>query len=564
MDKPPKKPRVRLNTKPARIETAKDGRSPKVEFWEVLHTRTSTFESVIPLTEIAKRLVSSGSCILAFGNDGRYWHLRDGDVCEDLLTVDSRPRAKHGTVHFERVDDELALRCLLLATELGFIESQTFSEEVLTNVEYIRCFFEPFLVEESGRHTSLYPYAKIYKNGVCTISLRIFAGEVLKTLDQVADEFLGLGSRYLDNLLIPKSVYQSAPVDDIVTAFLELNLSSAIQHGPEELAKALVGEAIKLEEANQERVYVRTRFEEVSGFGMLDLVWAVLEGLLDDVAFRPVKLSIPALASRRSAYSRPWFGHPLFFLIKWEGQPNEASKLDGFEPEVARLIAGSPNVAESAIPYLVRPLPRVFDDYRAYMTQGASVYALSKACLDRAESEDTHFQRVSFPMIANEELALWLVGSYHAVERKAQSARSYSELSGSKRDLLLLESLTNRLTHYGELEDLFQDYLGRFGIPKTIQRVQSSLSQLDQDLKDRQNLRIASLGLIVSILFGVVGSGQLSEVIFKPLRKAGVHIPTLFGLPQATSDFLLSALILFGISLSSWLALTASTRRKRK
>lgn len=536
-------------------------RSPKIEFWEVIHTRVSCFQSAVSLDEMATRLVTSGACVLAFDADGSYWHLSNGNVVCDHLSIKSRPQAKHGTVSFNPLPDELCRNCLLFAAELAFIERQTLTIETQEVTPYIRCFFEPILVEENGRHFSLYPYVKIFHNSVSVLSLRVFSGETSRNLEQVAEEYLGLSSRYFDNILLPISVFQNAPTEDFVRSFLELNPEVLTSEHAEELGIALMGEDCSVRESGQDRMYRRTALEQVEGFAMLTFIWDILEGLLDDLAYRPPMLRVRSMSLRRAHYERPWFGHPILFLIKWPRQPESASKLGALEGDIARLIAGSPGVSASAYNALLQPLPRIFDDYRIYMTEGLSVYAMSAQCWKRAEPGDTHLQRVPLPMIVNEELALWLTGSFRALERRAQHARTHRQRGEIRRELLLLEQVKNRLSHFGELEDLFKEYLARFGIERVISRTQSSLQQLDHELKDRQNFRIASFGVVVSLLFGVVGSGQVAESVLKPLRDGGVAVPVLFGIPQAASDFLLSAIgILLGCCIA-WTILLTVTRK---
>lgn len=533
----------------------------ELEFWEVVHTRTSHFESSIPLEEMASRLVSSGACAIVFSNSGKYWHIKDGSLRVDAVTLNARPRAQHGTVKFEHPEEEFAGTCLLLACELAFIEHQTYSEEVIENLHYVRCFFDPFYVEEQGRHIGFYPVAKIYDNGVCVFSLRIFSGDVQKSLDELADGVLDIGSKYFDNLLIPSSIFENVPLQDLISAFVELNHAEFSKLTPEQVSKAILGQEFCLDDSDDAPIYRRTQLEAASGYAMLETVWAMLDGLLDDLAFRPVKLNYRALKLRRSAYPRPWFGHPIVFMLKWKGQPQRASEIGGLENTVARLVAGSREVVPEALSILVQPMPRVYDDYLFFMTEGSSVYLMSGNCLDRAQPEDTHFQRVSLPMIANEELALWLVGSYRSVASRAKNARSAKALNSLRRQLSLLESLRIRLSHYGELELMFSSYLDRCGAIRAQKAAETSLDQLDRELRERTNLRIAAFGLVASILFGLVGSGQIADSIFAPLRKAGIKFPVLFGLPIPVSDLLVSALLVLLVCMVGWVAVLRRTSK---
>lgn len=524
--------------------------SPKVQNWELILTHVSQFEVSASLHEIAESLAKSGACPVTFCSDGSYWHNEDGSVVKSRVKLETRPKLKHGRISFKPLCDEYAENCLFFATEIAFVESQTLSSESQAESEYVRAFFEPIFVEESGVLTSLYPYSKIYKNGVCILSLRIFSGSSSHTISDIAEKFVGLGSRYFDDTLIPESILRVTPSEDLIESILDLH-PELFGLNAEEFAKAIIGEKIAIMDGDVERVYHRTRLKESNGFAMLDVIWSILSGVIDDLAFRPSRFSVRSLLKRSMTYQRHWFCHPILFLIKWRSQPASASNFGSFEPHIARIIAGSRSPL-SSMEQVVQTIPRLFDDYKIYLTQGLTVYALSSKCWKGADPQDSSYQRTSTPMIANEEFALWLISTYRGIERKSRIAKTPSECRRARRDLQTMELLMDSVTNYGELEVFFSEYLNRFSVLKIVNRSLLFVERAENLIKDKVAFRATYFSIVLSVLFGIVGSGQIAEGVIKPLRESGVKVPTFFSLPNGASDFLLATIFLGGLCIAAW------------
>ena len=50
-------------------------------------------------------------------------------------------------------------------------------------------------------------------------------------------------------------------------------------------------------------------------------------------------------------------------------------------------------------------MPRLYDDYKVFVSEAVSAYAFAGMSLERRQPEDTHFQRHTLPMHVNEEFA---------------------------------------------------------------------------------------------------------------------------------------------------------------
>lgn len=538
------------------IETA-----PHLEFWEVVHTRTYAFEPCISLDEMADRLLATKTCSVIISSTGWYCHLQDDKPVFEPITIRTRPHSAFGVVSHGAIDDEFARITLLLSTEIMLSERKSLSENTVDKAKYIRCVFEPFYVEFGARAYRLYPNAKIYDNGICIISLRILCGDEPKSLDDIADTILGLNQQYFDSVLTPESILKRTPAKDFIDSFFKLNKDVHLKHSPEKVGDALFGTLVSIPEMGVERTYRRSAYKQVEGYAMLDTIWETLYSLLDDVAFRPAKLHLKALQLRRSTVPVNWFGHSVVFILKWAEQPLKASEIHSADASVARLVAGRSDITPSSYALVAQPVPRVYEDYRLFVTEGSSVYLASQQLLDNANEADTHYQRVTLPMVSNEELALWMVGSYRALASKSKHARTSRQLSSLRRTLSELESVRSRISQFGDLELMLTEYLSRFRVDADIQSISNSLHQLEQELKDTTNLRIAALGLIATVVFGLLGSAQIAEWIIRPIRNAGIKLPEIAILPQDTSDFVLAGCTLVIVCVLAWIMVLRRTKR---
>lgn len=545
-----------FDRKPGHPETIQE-----LEYWEVLHTRTFSFETCISLEEMSSRLLATKACSNIICSAGWYCHLKDGQPVYDTLDIQAKPFADKGKVTLGEVEDDFTRVTLLMSVESLYTEQKFFSAEALQSAKYIRCVFDPFYVEFSGKIIALYPNAKIYENGICTISLRILSGSQIQSLDEVADSVLGISRQYFECVYTPSLIQERATATDVVSSFLKLNKGIHLTHSPESVGSVLLGSVLTNSELGRETLYRKSEFHQIDGFAMLDYVWDTLQSYLDDVAFRPTKLNLRALKLRHSSRSHRWFGHPIVFILKWQDQPTKASEIDLADKSVARLLAGRSDITPEAYSIVAQPMPRLFEDYRFFMTEGSSVYFASQQLIDNANKADSHFQRVTHSLLANEELALWMIASFQSLALRCKAARSAQDIRELRRVFHDLESIRLRVSPYHELELLFTEYLTRFRINTDIQSITNSLDQLDKELKDTTNLRIAALGLIATIVFGLLGSAQIAEWIFRPLRAAGGKLPTIGRLPQDTSDFVLAGfalLVSFGVS---WLIVLKRTKK---
>lgn len=402
---------------------------PELEFWEVVHTRTVTFKTSIGLDEMADRLITAKACCAIMSSKGWYLHMPADEPVVKQISIQTRPHQTSGSVVLDDIEDDLVRATLLDSIEVFHIERKTFSPETLDTHQYIRCIFEPFFVEIDNKLFRLYPNAKIYSNDVCVMSLRILSGTEAKSLDDLADSILDLGRLYFNNLFIPASVKTCTPAADVVTSFLALNQGVTEQYDLDTMADALAGTSVVLYELGKSRHYFKTDLAKVNGYVMLDTIWDTLHGLLDDLAFRPKKWNLSAIALRKSDFPAKWFGHPIVFVLKWDGQPSKASEILSSDKAVARLVVGTSEVSPDSQRILSQPITRIYDDYLHYMSEGSSVYFASRCFFERAFEDEIGFQRITLPLMANQERALWLVGSYRSLQDQAKVSSTEAHLS---------------------------------------------------------------------------------------------------------------------------------------
>lgn len=482
------------------------------------------------------------------------WFRKDGKVAHKDIAPNYRPREKQASIPLPDCDEEFDILCSHLAAEMAFVERDTHSPNAVNGSAYVRCYFEPILVGEGGRHTSFYPSVKVHANGVCIFSLRIFGPDWPVESDLVLAQDIALSHRYFDQILLTPGLLGAAPVEDILQAIAEIDASVLESVEAGELARRLFGNRVQIEEEAETREYIAIDAQELGGYAMLEFVWSILEGTLDAVALRPPKLSLEAHRASRE-YERPWFSHPAVYILQWPGQPYGVQKLGAIEHVIAQYMTQSLHLPKAMIPTVLKPMPRLHDDYRSFVNEAISVYAFGTRKLEEAFPEDTYYQRLTPAVQVAEEMALWVVGSYRSLERRSKATTTVDGLRKLEREKRDLDSIRERISHYGELEEFYSEYFSRFALHRSDQRIDAELGATETDLKDAANVRIARFGIVLALVFGLIGSGQVADSVVTPLRKSGTRLPVLFpNVETKLSDYLLAivlVLTLVGLTLSA-------------
>ena len=466
-------------------------------------------------------------------------------------TLEHRPFDNHAKATMPNIEDEYAELCALLAAEMAFAERKTFTEFAQEETEYVRVAFEAILLTDETGTTQAYPSAKIYRNGVCIVSLRIFSPDGLTTVEDLIDKQLNLSHRYFGRIDASARFLEAASIAEALPELAQADPETILAYDPSELIQDLIEPGFTPEEHGL-RPYVALNVRNVVGYTTLEFVWALLENSIDAIALRPPRLTYAAHRTNRS-YDRTWFQHANVLLLRWKGQPDRAHRMRPHLHAIAKVLSRSEGLPASAVPKVAVQLPRLFDDYCAFANEAVSVYAFGRQGLRVAAPEDEAFQRLAFPMQTNEEMALWLVASYRSSESQCEHVRNIASLRRLQQEKRTLDGVQGQISNFGELGDFFESFLTHFGLPKTVARIERALGAAETRMKDRTTARLARFGAVLAALFGLVGSGQLADAVVTPLR-ISQHLPlALRALPAKSLDYLIAVIAVLVLVLAAWL-----------
>ena len=208
-----------------------------------------------------------------------------------------------------------------------------------------------------------------------------------------------------------------------------------------------------------------------------------------------------------------WSGRPHVHLIRYRGQRLVAKENDLTHGQAFYSIL-------ARTPHLEGPLPpdlRLFEDYSAFITSSASLWAWSRSGYNQ-QKQHMDPNRANF--IYERQLLMELLeygymlhrGLYHKVE----ALRSTEQVMSVRRLILRLRLQMKETSHSGEIRDLLEEGWKALGLPALIHDIDAALAMRESDMRSADTMRTTRVGWAIAVIFGIVAVPALADQVVTP------------------------------------------------
>ena len=501
-----------------------------VREWEIWHTyATYVHVAKIDLDEVARRLVDGRIALFAMLQDGRTYWASARSVCRGQTTLEQDDRA--GTCRFSIEHDEdeklrgFAKEAWFQAARFRYAEDRVFGADNSLPSPYVRAFLGQCRLVSSTKEqyrVHLYPTLIIYESGVLVLEFRSISPEYPAPLDEFISDAVNL-------FQVPFQKVEASPglVNLATQAYEHFTRGRSIL--------SRVG-LVWLQRRHEARVQELTRRRRSGPFQFelapmsstrdkkpKESLKTLAQTIFHTTAFvinRPrSELSFLFRGHRRAPELGDfWSGRPHIYLVRFDGQcdtaaENERRHATSFRKILARIPAEDFAVARRQLPRDCR----YFDDYNAYITSAATLFAWSTRGIEQSSKwADVNRGHLIYERQAVMELLeygcmlhRWLLG-------RAQDHYDPDEVFAARRALNRLIWSMTLPSQSGEIMELLDYGWKQLKVPELRRQIDDAFRLRQEEtnvLEARANTRVGNL---LTVLFGLVAIPSLAGQVVEP------------------------------------------------
>lgn len=551
----------------------------KIHEWEVWHCYSTSLPNTAPdLDSTAHRAVASGVSSAAILSSGDGFARVDGQVRSFSISL-----LQHipGTVNLpaDLADASgYTVESIYHALQMRASEKKLFAQHESLPPRYLRVLLEPYLLVNPQRATRVYPYIKLYNNGIVTVSFRAMSPEDdAVDIDDFIAEFINLSQDHFREGSGPAGVSRLIPVatrlghgsslrSRLVDALrtrghyrgvAELTETENVGDFQHRLAPIARDGPVSLPAAAQELFAVASLLTvdhpllvaEPNGPGGGNEVHEVRVPGLGDVARYTLWGDPPGAGAH--GY---WFGHAHAHLRRHEDQArsarvNEMRWGEKFGAIMARTKKFSDQVARSFLPQDMRRR----QDYSVYTNKAVTLWVhAGKGLQEQAQTMPTDRNRG--PLIYEHqcvgELMDYGYAAHHQLaQRASEPAVDMDDVLGARRTLVELRQAMLTPAYYGEIKELLHEGWDAMGAGELDETIEEWLSVRESSARLSEQRRNHRLGVAISLVVAVAALLPLANNMVGPIWKwMGLPVPATQGTSQVlfigvAGAFLLSLIL---------------------
>ncbi|WP_374553148.1 hypothetical protein [Aquitalea pelogenes] len=486
----------------------------------------------IDLLKTASKLLKSGIARTICFSDLKAIYLdRAGKFQVEWLKPEGRKWDSHWTVGFSESLPKQATADLVFCLELSFHERQIEGSEARHIPAHLRTALQPFVLERDGLFLPIYPWLKIYSDGVMSISFQLdTTWDDLPEADFIQN-IVNLSQCYFDRIWMQAEIQRMDGEQALLDAF-EAEISIGGQsllnrktrkavRAMRRSAKAELDNSLKKEGRSFELHGERWCLHQIAGTEDQDK-WEATIDLCRSMYTTALTSQIVVKDNRINktrARVKLWQGRPSISLVRFANQPQEKNVLlEKFGPSLSRILMRTPFLDNP--PILPTDL-RLFEDYCFHGNRAILLWTWTRP--SNSPQDAWRDSNTRPHLLENQARAEHF--EYHNMRIARASAIASSppsdeHLIHAYETLSVAELVIHQSSQAGEITDAL-DYL--IETAGTTRLIASGKEQARWHLDERR-LRIekrqSRLDRWLSTVFGFVGAAGLADLVVKPLIKA--------------------------------------------
>jgi hypothetical protein len=492
--------------------------------WEIWHTYSTYLDGPeIDLFRAAKSLVAAEVAECVVSNTGEaFW--RDGDEVIQASLSTSHD-LEEGRITFQCHSEHrevgrpsgFALEALGQAVQFRVAEERILGKDLSFADGFVRAFLGKIVVkaiegDESTADLNLYPTLLIYESGVLILELRMIGPVQPIPLGDFIAYAVNLPRMTIQKALVSPGLARMATEAYYRSAYVPF-FSRFRYSSSQRLHNQAVAQLTTEVQDDENLSFRLSRWSgETHSFREIAMsIFHTCAYLIDEP--RRGLAFIVFGAKTPPDLGAFWSARPHIHLIRYQdqreaGQENNQVHARAFYSILSRTLG------------LAKPLPkdlRLFDDYSAFITSSASLWAWSKSGY-KQQKKNMDPNRANF--IYERQILMELLeygymlhrGLYHRVE----VLQSTDQVMSVRRLILQLRLRMRETSHSGEIRELLEEGWDALGLPSLIHDIDGGLALREADMRSADTMRTTRVGWAIAIVFGIVAVPPLADQIVTP------------------------------------------------
>ncbi len=486
--------------------------------WNVWHTYGTYFlESITDIYAIGKKIVEAGLARSTFHSDGISWYSDKDDVKMSSVEIERFGYTRDAKVSLPNIKDDYALETTLLSARMRVAEMMVHSEVTL-DIPYVRACLDEIRILVEEQLILLYPQIKIFENGVFLVEFRTIGPDADYHVNNFIDRNINLFTHIAENIEVPPNLF----------ILFNRYLHSETSWSPMKLIR--LRNIRKETYANVEQLSYSDDEQDDAGFGFK--YFSLGKGYTLKHIFDFIKYALLIALGARLTLGSYWFGRPSVYLYQFQNQPTTASDIYTTYRKELNKIAGRTTSENINSDFFGMNL-RAFEDFVLHFSKSLTlvVYGRQKknnifklSASHKKKFNDPNLDEIYGEHQIKAELIDYTYALYNRLlERSSLEAKGIKNILKEKEQLYYQEGILNSYGNHGELNDLYCYAWKALELDKIRTRIENNINLKLSILSELRGQRIQRFGWILSIIFGLSGTANISEHFVQPIWK---HIGT--------------------------------------
>lgn len=407
---------------------------------------------------------------------------------------------------------------LIMLLNISFNESRITGHQSQPQKRFIRLSLPPIVLKKSDNLIALSVYAKIYSDGIIQLCFHLEPSLENSDEEKFIEDTVNIFKCYFDEIWIDKEI-QLSDAESIISQKERIDKKHrSVAH--REIAESIFNNHTEIASDTFEINGKTIELNKVFG-SSVDPQWESNLDTCRSIYTNAIILQLAISSDNKgynSIFAHQWQGRPSICLMRFDNQPSSKEELyKKFSNSLSRILSRSS--------FILNPpnLPRDLRPYNDYSFHGNRAVLLWTWLSNHGANIDAWEDKNTLITLLDHQARSELI-EYHNMRivracHISNNPSNDNDLIYSYEALANSNSVIHQASHSGEIVDSIEYLLNSFGTLKLIETGKEQARwHLDQRryLADKNKTKVDRW---LSILFGVVGTAGLADLITKPLLK---------------------------------------------
>jgi len=481
-------------------------------------------DDITEMQSIAYSLVDDALCKVVYDSNGYvYWKV-DNKIKHERLEIIQFGHEAKAKFNFPKELSDYPLEGSSQSLKMHWHEMYLLNMSKFT---YIRGFLGPCYFTINDKSIILYPQIKLYSNGVFILSYRIISPKEKYAVKNLIEKEINLFRVNAENIMVPPelmkldtraSVFQSrgGPISRWNAFRFIKFFDGLVDKNTKSIRENFDFSACPLKVSNE----IKYADGPMNLDLLNDMIGSSLTYIVNGKAI-PLKYFIRGFKPKKQLGSS-WLGQPSVYILSYNKQPKSSLvAANRFKNSINRILLRTTYGKLKGNDYPSWQDLRVFDDYSFFMNESLYLFVFGKEGLtsDTEYADPNRGHLIYNKQILVEALIFYYMSHQRQIERANMVRVPTKQVIKEQQTIINLDDIIEKSSSWGEIQDVFRLSSKVFNFKRLREKADKSLALRMQDANERLNKSLKRFGLLLSVLFGLLGSLSFTNDIIKPAWK---------------------------------------------